>query len=191
MILFKDLFIKFGSLCLFDIFKQRLSVCFVRPFLVLIQEDWFFKGTLSSWLIGSWDVEIKIWWSDVVLAVSLFVHWFGDFYLGKTWRLLCALFVLIDKLNQVVDKLFVMKTNLPLFQEGLNFSDQVLRKPAVSLFNWLAKVMLISEVDIGLLLAAFIDDYLHPLDIFLKTIVLGLYCLNCLYLFMMLLQLCC
>lgn len=50
--------------------------------------------------------------------------------------------------------------------------------------------MLISEIDIDRFLAALIDDYLHPLDIFLKTIILVLYSLNCLHLFMILLQLC-
>lgn len=51
--------------------------------------------------------------------------------------------------------------------------------------------MLICEINTDLFFATFIDNDLHSLDVFLKTIVLVLYHLNCLHLFMILLQFCC
>jgi hypothetical protein len=49
----------------------------------------------------------------------------------------------IDKFNEMIEKLIVSLGYLLFFKKELNLSNQILRKPAVLLFVWLAEIMLV------------------------------------------------
>lgn len=125
----------------------------------------------------------------MMLTVSFFVHRFCGFCYACLF--FCVLFVVINKLNQTINKFFVVKPDLPLLQEGFHLSNQILREPAFIFLDRPAKEMFISEINADCFLAALIDDDLHPLYIVLKTIILVLYTLGSLHFFLVLLQLCC